>query len=59
MGARHEEVLIRSFPMSSEDKELLWYYIIRLRAGLMGPPPPYTIEDALRKLKVTYIAETE
>jgi hypothetical protein len=23
----------------------------------MGPPPPYTIEDALKKLKVTYIAE--
>jgi hypothetical protein len=45
--------------MSLEDKELLWYYIIRLRAGLMGPPPPYTIKDALQKLKVTYIAEAE
>jgi hypothetical protein len=44
--------------MSSEDKELLWYYIIRLRAGLMlDPPPPYTIEDVLKKLKVMYIAE--
>jgi hypothetical protein len=45
--------------MTLEDKELLWYYIIRLRAGLMGPPPPYTIEDALKKLNVTYIAEAE
>jgi hypothetical protein len=43
--------------MSSEDKELLWYYIIRLRAGLCDPPPPYTIEDALKKLRVTYIAK--
>jgi hypothetical protein len=40
--------------MSSEDKELLWYYIIRLRAGLMGSPPPYTIEDALKKLNVVF-----
>jgi hypothetical protein len=45
--------------LSSEDKELLWYYIIRLRAGLMGPPPPYTIKDALKKLKVTYLAGAE
>jgi hypothetical protein len=45
--------------MSPEDKELLWYYIIRLRAGLLEPPLPYTIEDALKKLNVTYIAETE
>jgi hypothetical protein len=43
--------------ITEEDKELLWYYIIRLRAGLLGPPPPDTIEDALTKLKVTYIAE--
>jgi hypothetical protein len=40
--------------MSSEDKELLWYYIIRLRAGLCEPPPPYTIEDGLRKLDVVF-----
>jgi hypothetical protein len=40
--------------MSSEDKELLWYYIIRLRAGLCDPPPPYTIEDGLRKLDVVF-----
>jgi hypothetical protein len=44
--------------MSLEDKELLWYYIIRLRAGLMVPPPPYTIEDAPR-LIVTYFSGAE
>jgi hypothetical protein len=42
--------------ITEEDKELLWYYIIRLRAGLLSPPPPYTIKDALPKLKVMYIA---